>query len=216
MPVIAHANKVDEIREALQIARDFNLRLIISGGVQAHRIADELAAAKVAVILGDCGTYGSDIRGGGEGYTVQSPAILSKKGVKVGFFGPGASRRATPTGHLDGEPPLNVAWAFRNGTTEKEALRIVTLNAAEMFGMGDRIGSIDPGKDADFVVLEGHPFDYRALPLMVSIDGGLVYASRELQARLARNDGRLEEWLAGSGTARTVVVFGLACACLVL
>jgi imidazolonepropionase-like amidohydrolase len=52
---------------------------------------------------------------------------------------------------------------------------MVTLNAAEMLGMEDRIGSIDIGKDADFMILEGHPFDYRALPLMVFIDGRLIH-----------------------------------------
>ena len=80
-----------------------------------------------------------------------------------------------PTGRLGGEPALNAAWAFRNGTSEEEALRMVTLNAAEMLGMEDRIGSIDVGKDADFMILEGHPFDYRVLPLMVFIDGRLIH-----------------------------------------
>ncbi len=56
---------------------------------------------------------------------------------------------------------------------EVEALRMVTLNAAEMLDMGDRIGSIDVGKDADFVVLEGHPFDYRVVPKYVFVDGRL-------------------------------------------
>ena len=50
-----------------------------------------------------------------------------------------------------------------------------TLNAAEMLGMEDHIGSIDVGKDADFQILEGHPFDYRALPRMVFIDGQIVH-----------------------------------------
>ena len=73
---------------------------------------------------------------------------------------------------------LNAAWAFRNGTPELEALKMFTLNAAEMIDMGDRIGSIDVGKDADFMVLEGHPFDYRVLPQVVFIDGELVFSSR--------------------------------------
>jgi imidazolonepropionase-like amidohydrolase len=74
-----------------------------------------------------------------------------------------------------GEPALNAAWAFRNGTPEQEALKMLTLHAAEMAGMEDRIGSIDVGKDADFMILEGHPFDYRVLPQMVFIDGELVF-----------------------------------------
>ena len=50
---------------------------------------------------------------------------------------------------------------------------MATLNAAEMLGMGNRVGSIEVGKDADFVVLEGHPFDYRTVPLYVFVDGRL-------------------------------------------
>ena len=91
----------------------------------------------------------------------------------MAFFGPGASRRASPIGRLGGEPILNAAWAFRNGVPEVDALKMATLNAAEMVGMDDRVGSIEVGKDADFVVLEGHPFDYRVVPVMVFVDGRL-------------------------------------------
>ena len=80
-----------------------------------------------------------------------------------------------PTGRLGGEPALNAAWAFRNGASETDALRMVTLNPAEMFGVADWMGSIDVGKDADFLVLEGHPFEYNVLPQMVYIDGQRVY-----------------------------------------
>ncbi len=178
VPVIVHAKRTDEIRAAIDLARDFHLRFIVSGAVQAHRLSKELAAAGVeGIILGDAGTYTSDIRGGGDDYNMQSAAILSRAGLKVGFFGPGASRRATPTGRLDGETVLNAAWAFRNGATEEEALKMVTLYPAEMSDMGSRIGSLDAGKDADLVVLEGHPFDYRAIPQIVYIDGRLVHSS---------------------------------------
>jgi hypothetical protein len=78
------------------------------------------------------------------------------------------------TGRLGGEPALNAAWVFRNGVPEEEALKMRTLYPAEMFDLGDRIGSLDAGEDADFMVLEGHPFDYRALPQMVVIDGEVV------------------------------------------
>jgi adenine deaminase len=63
---------------------------------------------------------------------------------------------------------------------------MVTLNPAEMFGMADRIGSIAPGKDADFIVLEGHPFDYNALPQMVYIDGQRVYEAAPPASRQQR------------------------------
>jgi hypothetical protein len=159
----------------MKIASDYELRLIVSGAVEAHRLADDLARADVGVILGDSASGLESIRGGGDGYRIEAPAILSRKGVKVAFFGPSGSRRGMPTGRLGGEPALNAAWAFRNGASEEDALRMTTLNAAEMLGIDDRLGSIDVGKDADFMILEGHPFDYRVLPLMVFIDGELIH-----------------------------------------
>ena len=173
VPAVFHADRTSEIEEALSIARDYQLRLVVTGGIEAHRLAEELAAAGAGVILGNSGSYASDIRGGGEGWSREGPAILSRAGVTVAFFGPGASRRASPIGRLGGEPILNAAWAFRNGTPEVEALRMATLNAAKLIGMDDRLGSIEPGKDADFVILEGHPFDYRTLPRWVFVDGKL-------------------------------------------
>lgn len=173
VPALVHADRVAEIREAMRIAQDYGLRLVVTGGVEAHKLADELAAAEVGVILGNSGSFASDIRGGGDGWSIEGPAILSRAGVKVAFFGPGASRRASPIGRLGGEPILNSAWAFRNGVPEVEALRMATLNAAEMLDIGGRIGSIEVGKDADFVVLEGHPFDYRVVPSYVFVDGRL-------------------------------------------
>ena len=173
VPAMIHADRVAEIEEALSIAEDFGLRLVVTGGVEAHRLADRLAAADVGVILGNSGSYASDIRGGGEGWSVEGPAILNRAGVKVAFYGPGASRRASPIGRLGGEPILNSAWAFRNGVPEVDALRMATLNAAELLDVDDRIGSIETGKDADFVILEGHPFDYRVVPAWVFVDGRL-------------------------------------------
>ena len=157
----------------MSIAQDYDLRLVITGGVEAYKLADELAAADVGVILGNSGSYASDIRGGGDGWSIEGPAILSQAGVKVAFFGPGASRRASPIGRLGGEPILNSAWAFRNGVPEVEALRMATLNAAEMLNIENQVGSIEIGKDADFIVLEGHPFDYRVVPSFVFVDGKL-------------------------------------------
>ena len=178
VPALVHADRVAEIREAMAIADEYGLRLVITGGVEAYRLADELAAADVGVILGNSGSLASDIRGGGEGWSVEGPAILSRAGVKVAFYGPGASRRASPIGRLAGEPILNSAWAFRNGVSEVEALRMATLNAAELLDVDDRIGSIEVGKDADFVVLEGHPFDYRVVPQLVFVDGRLQSDAR--------------------------------------
>ncbi len=179
VPAIFQANKVEEIRKAIEISQRFNLDLVVAGGVEAHRVADELARAGAGVILGNSGAASSEIRGGGSGWSMEGPAILTRAGVRVAFFGPGGSRRASPIGRLGGEPALNAAWAFRNGTGEVEALKMGTLNAAEMLGLGDRLGSVQSGKQADFMVLEGHPFEYNVLPLMVFVEGRLVVDRRD-------------------------------------
>jgi imidazolonepropionase-like amidohydrolase len=178
VPVIIQALTVEEIREAMRLAADYHLRLIISSGVEAYKLAPELAAMHAGVILGNTGSEIGEyetIRGGGRGYSDQSPAVLARAGVPVSFFGASGSRRVMPIGRLGGEPALNAAWAFRNGASEEQALRMVTLTPAEMFDAADRVGSLDVGKDADFMLLEGHPFDYRAVPQMVFIDGRLVF-----------------------------------------
>ena len=123
-------------------------------------------------------TFGRNSGPKWSGWSLEGPASLSRAGVKVAFFGPGGSRRASPIGRLGGEPALNAAWAFRNGTDEVEALKMGTLNAAEILGLGDRLGSIQSGKQADFMVLEGHPFEYDALPIMVFVEGRLVVDRR--------------------------------------
>jgi imidazolonepropionase-like amidohydrolase len=174
---VIHADQRDEIEAALKLAAEFNLRAIISGGRQAHMLAAELARAGVPVILGDSATNLEDIRGGANGYSERSAAILNRAGVKVSFFGPSGSRRGMTTGRLGGEPALNAAWVFRNGVPEQDALRMFTLNAAEMFDLEKSVGSLDAGKDADFILLEGHPFDYRVLPQIVVIDGEVVFQS---------------------------------------
>ena len=67
VPALIHADRMAEIEEALSIAEDYGLRLVVTGGVEAHRLADRLAAAGVGVILGNSGSYASDIRGGRRG-----------------------------------------------------------------------------------------------------------------------------------------------------
>ena len=190
IPVVVQADSAAEIDTALKLAADFQLRLIVSGGREAHRRAPVLAAAKAGVILGDGASDLEAIRGASRGFSEQSAAILNRAGVTVSFFGASGSRRGMTTGRLGGEPALNAAWVFRNGAPEEAALQMFTLNAATLFGLGDRVGSLDVGKDADFMVLEGHPFDYRVLPQLVVIDGQVVHRAAGALTAPATATGR--------------------------
>jgi imidazolonepropionase-like amidohydrolase len=69
--------------------------------------------------------------------------------------------------------------AVREGMPEQEALKAITINAAEIIGVDDRIGSLEVGKDADIIVLSGHPFDYRTVPELVLVDGQVAYQREE-------------------------------------
>jgi imidazolonepropionase-like amidohydrolase len=64
----------------------------------------------------------------------------------------------------------------REGLPEQEALASITIHAAQVLGVADRIGSIEPGKDADLVLFDGHPLDFRSVAERVWIDGKEVYA----------------------------------------
>ena len=74
---------------------------------------------------------------------------------------------------------INAALAVREGMPEEEALKAITINAAEVIGVEDRVGSLEPGKDADLVVFDGHPFDYRTVVELVLVDGQVAYRREE-------------------------------------
>ena len=176
---IIYADREEEIRAAIQLGDDYGLRMAISGGVEAHRVIPELKQRDIPVILGKSGvgwTSFENIRAvRGADFDEQMPAKLERAGIKVALFGPGGHRGSLPIGRIGGEPALNAAWCFKNGMSEAAALRMITINSAEVAGMGDQLGSLEKGKVADIVIVNGHPLEYRALPEMVLIDGKVVY-----------------------------------------
>lgn len=74
--------------------------------------------------------------------------------------------------------PLLAALTVREGMDEEEALKAITINPAEILGIADRVGSLEKGKDADIIVLSGHPFDWRTKVELVLINGKIVYENQ--------------------------------------
>ena len=74
---------------------------------------------------------------------------------------------------------INAALAVREGMPEEEALKAITIHAAEIIGVEERVGSLQAGKDADIVVFSGHPFDYQTVAELVLVDGQVVYLRGE-------------------------------------
>ncbi len=173
MPLIALANNAQDILRAIRIADEFKLKLIIAGGQEAARIADTLARRKIPILLSmempePLRTYDplnppslTSLRNRALAY--QNAAILHEKGVTFAF---------TTEGLNDPERLLrNIRIAIANGLPKEKALEALTMIPARLFGVDDRLGSIQKGKLASFVISEGELFEPRTRLRYLFVDG---------------------------------------------
>ena len=157
-----HAHRADDIVTAVRLSKEFGLDCVIVHGTEAHLVADFLAREGVPVITGPflmdrCKPELGRL-------TMENTAILARAGVQVAIC---TDHPETPIALL----PFCAAMAARAGMDEEEALAAITINAACIAGAGDRLGSLSPGKDADIVVMDGHPFHWRSRAVHVLLDG---------------------------------------------
>ena len=162
LPAHFHAHRADDIATAVRIAREFGLDCAVVHGTEGHLIADFLAKEGVPVITGPFLTDRSKPELAN--LTMENTAILARAGVLTAIC---TDHPETPIALL----PFCAAMAARAGMDEEEALAAITVNAARILGVGDRLGSLAPGKDADIVVMDGHPFHWRTKAAHVFIDG---------------------------------------------
>lgn len=157
-----HAHRADDILTAIRIAKEFDLDYVIVHGTDGHLIADILAEEGARVI---CGPLLTD-RSKPELFhqKLENPAILAQAGVQVAIC---TDHPELPAEYL----PLSAAMAVRAGMDAEEALRAITINAARIAGIDNRVGSLKPGKDADIVLCSAHPFDMSCKVQAVFIDG---------------------------------------------
>jgi imidazolonepropionase-like amidohydrolase len=154
MPLFAHADDLQQLRHALDFARRFDLKLVIVGGADAWRIASELASRGVAVIVASINR--SPARRW-EDYSTpfDNPAKLVAAGVKTAIAGTGTVFDAPHARNL----PYEAAKAVAHGLDHDQALASVTLTPAQILGIDDRLGTLEVGKDATFIVTTGDPLD---------------------------------------------------------
>jgi imidazolonepropionase-like amidohydrolase len=165
-----HAHRADDILTAIRIGEEFNLDLTIEHCTEGYKIADILAEKNIPATVGPIFTsrYKYELRN----RTPQNPGLLAKAGVKVAI----QTDQMSATKYLT----INGALAVREGMPEDEALKAITINAAEIIGVGERVGSLEVGKDADITVFSGHPFDYRTRVEKVFVDGKLAFERKLL------------------------------------
>jgi imidazolonepropionase-like amidohydrolase len=154
LPVFAHVQDLSQIRHALHIADEFGLRMILVGAADAWRVADLLAEKRIPVIVG----------------AVQRLPMRRWEDYATPFQNPGKLRAAgvlfaiATSGSLGSAPnernlPYEAAKAVAYGLPHDEALKAVTLYPAQILGVADRLGSLEPGKDATFIVTDGDPLE---------------------------------------------------------
>jgi len=166
MPLIIDADSMAEIDSALALARDYKLQIIISGGAEAWLTADRLAAAHVPVLTGAMNNIPGSFATLNQ--RQENAALLRKADVKVALVGNGDGDEA----HFNAR---NIKYEAGNavayGMSYDDALRAITLTPAELFGLSDRLGSVQAGRDANIVVWSGDPFEFSTQVEHVFIKG---------------------------------------------
>jgi imidazolonepropionase-like amidohydrolase len=175
VPVLVGAQRASDIRLALKLAQEEKLKIILDGADEGWMVAKEIAAAHVPVIL----VPTDDLPESFErvGATMDNAARLQAAGVEVIVGGASENYRVRELRYLAGD-------AVAYGLPWNDALKAVTINPARAFGVADRTGSLEPGKDADVVVWSGDPFEPMTQPVAVLIKGEVQpLTSRQTELR---------------------------------
>jgi imidazolonepropionase-like amidohydrolase len=165
MKARVHAHRADDMLTAIRIAEEFDLDLTLEHATEGYKIADVLAEKQIPVTAGPI--LFSRVKYELKEMTPKNPGIMSKAGVKVAI----QTDEMSAVKYLS----INAALAVREGMPEEDALKAITINAAEIIGVDDRVGSLEVGKDADIGVFSGHPLDYRSVVELVLVDGQVAY-----------------------------------------
>ncbi len=152
IPLLVNANKAQDIITAIRIAREFNLRIVLDGASDAQLVMNEIKASGFPVII-----HPTMARAGGdtESLSMEDAAKLKAAGIPV----------ALQSGYEGYVPKTRVvlyeaAMAAANGLSRRDALALITIDAAKILGLDNRIGSLAVGKDADIAMYDGDPFEW--------------------------------------------------------
>ena len=206
IPVIMFADQERQIRRALDLAQEFNLRAIIAGGQEAWKVADRLKAMSVPVIAAiDFPRRTTPPSPDAEPEPVRvlrerveapkNPARLHEAGVRFAF---------TAGGTAQGDYRMNAIRAIENGLPAEQALRAMTLVPAELFGVANRLGTIEQGKIANLTVVRGDLFDRDARVTHVFVDGSPTEVTQAVAQGGATGGPRGQRGAAGQPGAAAI------------
>ena len=162
IPVRAHAHRADDIMTAIRLRDEFHLDLVVEHCTDGHLIVDELKEAGVPVAVGPSLSNRAKVEM--ENVTFRTPGVLASAGIDVAII---TDAPCTPIQYL----PICAGMAMREGMTEEDAFKALTIVPAKILKVDDRLGSLTVGKDADVVVWNNHPMEIMGRPEMVFVNG---------------------------------------------
>jgi imidazolonepropionase-like amidohydrolase len=181
LPLMMNADQASDIDAVLRLARETNVKVIIVGGAESWLMADRLAAANVPGAVGSMNNIPNSFSALGS--TQEAPALLRRAGATMVLIGNGSDDELFNVRNLKYDAGVAVAY----GLSWDDALRAITLTPAEVLGVANRIGSLQPGRDANIVVWSGDPFEFATRVEHVLVRG------REV-ARPSRQDELMQRY----------------------
>ena len=171
IPLKAHVHRADDILTAIRIAKEFNLNLTLDHCTEGHLISEEIKESGFPAIVGPSLSIRNKIET--QNADFKTAGILHKAGVKV------AITTDHPVTRIQ-DLPICAGFAAREGLGVEEGLKAITINAAEICNVSDRVGSLEVGKDADIAIFDGNPMEVFTKTLYTIIDGEVVYEPKHI------------------------------------
>jgi len=174
LPWCQHSHRADDIATAIRLSEEFGYQLVINHGTEAHLLADTLADKDIPVITGPMIVQRSKVEV--RRRSLRNPGILARAGVRIALT---TDHPVLPIDYLVHQ----ATFAVKEGLDSDTALRAITVNPADIMGIGDRVGALRPGLDADVVLWSGDPLDVMSRAVRVFVAGREVYRYDESTAR---------------------------------
>lgn len=166
MPMLVTANRARDIMTAIRLAKEFNFKMMLDGCAECDLVMDEVKAAGYPVIIHPTMQRAS---GETENISFETAAHLQAKGIpfalQSGFEGYVPKTRVIL---------FEAGFAAANGLTFDQALASITINAAKLIGVANRVGSLEAGKDGDVALYDGDPFEYTTHCIGTAIEGRIM------------------------------------------
>lgn len=169
LPLKCHAHRADDILTVIRIAKEFDLKVTLDHCTDGEVIRKQVKASGYPAIVGPSLTHKSKFELANKSFA--TAGVLNKEGILIAIT---TDSPVIPQEYL----PLCAALAMKDGLEEEEALKAITINPAKILGLDDRIGSLEPGKDADLVICTSSVLDTQNIVEYTMINGEVVYENK--------------------------------------